>query len=288
MRYRFTLRLFLFGFGFLFCLSSAFGQSEESETDDAVLAGHSYHGEAFNEGPRQQAYLMEGLGRSSFPVSTYSPLAQQFFNQGIDQLHGFWYFEAERSFRQVLILDPDCAMACWGLAMANINNPERARQFIEQARDKAGEAEGRVTDLEQMWIDCLADYYDSEKGDKKKRSRELIEGLEKIIIKYPDNIEAKAFLALMELNGWTGKQRFWPARFGRTNKRACRLPVTSVSTRCWTTCLPQIPCTPPITIESICGITGTPNKPLNHPLWGARPCQPLPTCGICPGTFTRG
>src|SRR5262245_46338600 len=63
--------------------------------------GHSLHGEAFNEGPRQKAYLMEGMPRLHFPVTTEKPEAQQFFTQGIGQLHGFWFFEAERSFRQV-------------------------------------------------------------------------------------------------------------------------------------------------------------------------------------------
>ena len=32
-----------------------------------ILAGHSMHGEVFNEGARQQAYLMEGCGDIDFP-----------------------------------------------------------------------------------------------------------------------------------------------------------------------------------------------------------------------------
>ena len=71
-----------------------------------------------------------------FPITTKDPLAQQFFDQGVGQLHGFWYFEAERSFRQVSTLDPECAMAYWGLAMANINNEKRAKSFIEKAMAK--------------------------------------------------------------------------------------------------------------------------------------------------------
>ncbi|MDX1564361.1 MAG: hypothetical protein R3236_03095, partial [Phycisphaeraceae bacterium] len=81
-----------------------------AEEQKDVAEGHSYHGEAFNEGPRQKAYLMGGTGKVHFPISTESKPAQAFFNQGIGQLHGFWYFEAERSFRQVITLDPDCAM----------------------------------------------------------------------------------------------------------------------------------------------------------------------------------
>ena len=83
------------------------------------LAGHSAHGEVFNEGPRQAAVLIEGTGNVHFPVTTASAEAQRFFDQGVGQLHGYWYFEAERSFRQAAALDRDCAMAYWGMAMAN-------------------------------------------------------------------------------------------------------------------------------------------------------------------------
>ncbi|HAL70993.1 MAG TPA: hypothetical protein DCP71_04385, partial [Verrucomicrobiales bacterium] len=69
------------------------------------LPGHSLHGEAFNEGPRQAAVLMPGTGKVDFKISTKNAEAQKFFNQGVGQLHGFWYYEAERSFRQVALLD---------------------------------------------------------------------------------------------------------------------------------------------------------------------------------------
>ena len=38
--------------------------------DDETAAGHSAHGEAFNEGPRQHAYLIPGMGSVAFPVTT--------------------------------------------------------------------------------------------------------------------------------------------------------------------------------------------------------------------------
>ena len=168
---------------------------DETAKADEVLAGHSYHGEAFNEGPRQQAYLMPGLGRSQFKVSANNTEAQGFFNQGVDQLHGFWYFEAERSFRQVAILDPDCAMAYWGLAMANINNEDRARKFIQQADEKSKSDARETTDHEKLYIDALSALYDKEVKDKKKRHENFTDKLEAIVLKHPDDIEAKAFLA---------------------------------------------------------------------------------------------
>src|SRR5204863_1103102 len=63
---------------------------------DDVLAGHSTHGEAVNEGPRQAAVFMGGTGQVHLPVTTTSAAAQKFFDQGVGQLYGFWFFEAER------------------------------------------------------------------------------------------------------------------------------------------------------------------------------------------------
>ena len=77
--------------------------------------GHSVHGQSFDEGPRRFAKLMGGTGEVHFPVTTTSPEAQKFFDQGVGQLHGFWYYEAERSFRQALHLDANCVMAYWGI-----------------------------------------------------------------------------------------------------------------------------------------------------------------------------
>src|SRR5688500_14021926 len=104
-----------------------------ADGDETTKAGHSVHGEAFNDGPRQSAYLMDGMPKIDFPIASESKEAQGFFNQGIGQLHGFWYFEAERSFRQVAMLDTNCAMAYWGMAMANVVNGKRAREIITNA-----------------------------------------------------------------------------------------------------------------------------------------------------------
>jgi peroxiredoxin len=120
------------------------------------------HGEAFNAGPRQAAYLLGGTGKVKFPITAKSPFAQRFFDQGLGQLHGFWYWEAERSFRQVAALDPDCAMAYWGMAMANTNNSDRAVKFIREAKKR----DANITPREGRYIAALSDYY--EDWDKAK------------------------------------------------------------------------------------------------------------------------
>ena len=157
--------------------------------DDEKPAGHSVHGEAFNEGPRQRAYLIPGMGDVAFPVSTKIPEAQQFFTQGVAQLHCFYYFEAERSFRQVAALDRDLPMAYWGLAMANVNNEKRAKEFLAIAEKLKDKADPR----ERLWINVLSEWYKNAAGEK--RARAAIKALEAIVGDYPEDVEAKAFLA---------------------------------------------------------------------------------------------
>ncbi|HLJ54354.1 MAG TPA: peroxiredoxin family protein [Chthonomonadaceae bacterium] len=157
----------------------------------APTHGHSVLGEAFNEGPRQHAYLMKGMPNIVFPVTTAKTAAQRFFTQGVAQLHGFWYFEAERSFRQAAAIDPSCAMAYWGMAMANTNNAARAREFIRRAEEKRANAGSR----EQMWIDALAGYYKPDARGK-ERDQRYLDALQAIVKAYPADLEAKAFFCL--------------------------------------------------------------------------------------------
>jgi len=71
--------------------------------------------------------LNPGLGHHSRKVATTSPLAQKYFDQGLAYLYGFNHGASRRSFQMAAKLDPNCAMAYWGIAMAcgpNINDPE--------------------------------------------------------------------------------------------------------------------------------------------------------------------
>ena len=185
-------------------------------TDDGhdLAEGHSEHGEVFNEGPRQAAYKIEVPDCVQFPITAANDEVQQFFNQGVAFLHGFWFLEAERTFRQVAFLDPDCPMAYWGMAMANVDHEDRAAGFARVAWLKRGLADER----ERMFIDALAKFHevegpetpkrldpelDEEKQTKEKEARDkrrktraqrLTSAYEEIIWDYPDDLEAKALL----------------------------------------------------------------------------------------------
>ena len=135
---------------------------------------------------------MPGMPRINFPVTTKVPEAQSFINQGVGQLHGFWYYEAERSFRQAAALDKECGMAYWGMAMANVNNLSRAKKFMaECVKHKTG-----LSERETMYIDALDAFVKADQGKKKERNEAYTKALERILYKYPDDVEARAFLAL--------------------------------------------------------------------------------------------
>ena len=158
------------------------------ESQSGVAAGHSAHGEAFNAGPRQKAYLMRGTGVIQFNVTTDVPAAADFVRQGMGQLHGYWTLEAERSFRQAAMLDPDCAIAYWGMAKANGKNEKRARAFITEAVERK-EGAGR---LERMMIEALNGYLHSKEKNKDKKTKAYFAELKKIAEEFPDELEAQA------------------------------------------------------------------------------------------------
>src|SRR5262245_12427708 len=67
-----------------------------------------------------------GLGDFGRKVSTKSAEAQRYFDQGLAFMYAFNHDEAIRSFTKAAEIDPQCAMAWWGIALANgphINNP---------------------------------------------------------------------------------------------------------------------------------------------------------------------
>ncbi|MFK7850769.1 MAG: redoxin domain-containing protein [Akkermansiaceae bacterium] len=161
-----------------------------AEEPEAIEPGHSHQGHSFNEGPRQASDLIGGTGDVTIPIKTSWDKGQAYFDQGLGQLHGFWYYEAERSFRQIAANDPECAMAYWGMAMANWENAERAKGFIEKAKTYSENA----SELGQAYIAVQANYLDGKPSDEKRRRSELLRDLEDLIHNFPDDIEAKAFL----------------------------------------------------------------------------------------------
>jgi peroxiredoxin/tetratricopeptide (TPR) repeat protein len=164
--------------------------------------GHSRHGEAFDVGPRTRPVDMRDIGVVHVPITTKKPEVQKWFDQGITLLHSFWYYEAERAFRWCLKLEPENAMAWWGLARS-VPDETRGRQFIAEAAKR----KDKVSERERLYISALEkmqnfDVFRDRSPDFRERNREYRQVLETICLKYPDEVEARAMLALA--NMWGG------------------------------------------------------------------------------------
>lgn len=86
--------------------------------------------------PRLETPLYDGLGAHTRRIATKSPLTQKYFDQGLNFLFGFSHGAAIRSFKEAVRLDPECAMAHWGIALAcgpHINVPTVPTPMAEQA-----------------------------------------------------------------------------------------------------------------------------------------------------------
>ena len=145
--------------------------------------------------PGSRPPLMPGMGKVDFPVTTASPEAQAFITQGVAQLHSFYYLEAERSFRQAALIDPACPMAYWGMAMANVNNAKRAKGFLKEARAKAEHGQARPAASSSTSTPSTPS---TRKAATTRRSKkEHLLGLEAIVAEFPDDLEARAWMAMV-------------------------------------------------------------------------------------------
>src|SRR5688572_21694499 len=80
--------------------------------------------------PSLPAKLLPGMGVTRMPVTTTSEQAREFFNQGVSQMHSFWFIESERSFLQAAALDPNMAMAYWGISVSAAGDYRPAFQLL--------------------------------------------------------------------------------------------------------------------------------------------------------------
>src|SRR5579871_6402601 len=143
--------------------------------------------------------LIGGLGDGHLKITTKSADAQAYFDQGFNLLHCFWDFEAYRAFKEAARLDPDAAMAYWGIAQAVADYP--AMEDIKKAAlEKAKELMEKASDHEQFYIRAQQASQDEDDGAKNYRAE-----MEALIDKYPDDIDAKLFLAIRVGGGYAKK-----------------------------------------------------------------------------------
>lgn len=115
--------------------------------------------------PARTVQLYPGFEGYARTVTTDSPEAQAWFDQGIQILYGFNHDEAIRSFQRAADIDPGCAMAWWGVAYANglhINNPEMTEHQSREGYHAAQRALAALDDetpVERALVEAVAVRY---------------------------------------------------------------------------------------------------------------------------------
>jgi tetratricopeptide (TPR) repeat protein len=139
--------------------------------------------------------LYPGLGTWTHPIATQTPEAQRYFDQGLTLMYGFNRYEARRSFRKAIELDPSAAMAQWGLAMAlgpYLNMDMDPDVDVKQSCDalQAGLATKGVISPERAWIEAAAarcpDYSQPQK---------YVSAMRSLAARFPDDPDAQTLFA---------------------------------------------------------------------------------------------
>ena len=159
------------------------------------------------------APLFEGLGKYHRAISTRSPLAQRYFDQGMNFLWGFNLHEAQRSFEECAKTDPGCAMCEWGAALSlgphfNVPAiPPRTVAANAHAR-KALELLAGATPVERGLAEAAAKRYSDPAPDtpedQKKLDTAYAEAMKALMDEHPadDDVAALWCEAMMDLRPW--------------------------------------------------------------------------------------
>jgi len=151
-----------------------------------------------------------GLGDHRRIVTTKVPLAQRYIDQGFAFICAFNHDESRRSFAAAATLDPNCAMAHWGVAMSygpHINATEVSPEDAKAARaacDRALAASG-VSAVERALITALDKRHAlSQSDDRKALNQAYADAMRQVWRQYPDDPDIGALFAeaMMDLRPW--------------------------------------------------------------------------------------
>lgn len=154
--------------------------------------------------------IMPGLSDLHHPVSTSTPEAQKFFDQGLRLVYAFNHDEASRAFHRAADIDGHLAMAWWGVALANGPNynlpvdPEHEK-ICADAVDKARALDASAPQIEKDYIEALARRFTHDTNpDYLRLGAAYAEAMRELSRKYPDDPDAATLFAdsLMNLHPW--------------------------------------------------------------------------------------
>lgn len=155
--------------------------------------------------------LVSGLGDLHHSVSTHNAQAQEFFDQGLRLIYAFNHDEAARSFQHAAELDPNLAMAYWGVAEAvgpNYNDPADADRYkrAHDAIQKAVALSSGASASERAYIQALAKRFPADpNSDLKQAAENYRDAMRQVAAQFPDDLDAATLFAEsgMNLHPWS-------------------------------------------------------------------------------------
>jgi len=154
--------------------------------------------------------LLDGLGSYHQAVTTSSPQAQAYFDQGLRLVYAFNHIEGEAAFREATRLDPACAMCYWGIAItqgSNYNSPTDAERekVAYGAVQEALSLSVKATPRERANIEALAKRHSAQPGaERAALDRAYADAMREVARSFPDDLDAATLFAdaLMNLRPW--------------------------------------------------------------------------------------
>ena len=155
--------------------------------------------------------LYDGLGTYSRKITTRNAKAQRYFDQGLALLHGFNHRGAIRSFQEAARLDPRCAMAHWGTAIAagpHINYPLVPQPMAELAWKEltlAKQNASNASEVERALIDALSKRYAyPQPEDRAPLDQAYPNAMREVWKRFPNDVDVGALFAeaMMDLRPW--------------------------------------------------------------------------------------
>jgi len=156
--------------------------------------------------------LFTDLGRHHRAITTTSPEAQAYFDQGLRLLYCFNHYEAQAAFQEAARRDPMCAMCAWGVALthgSNYNSPtdaERERGALAAVTRARTLASTAATERERALIGALAARHSAAPGaDRAALDRAYADAMREVVRRFPDDLDAATLFAdaLMNLRPWS-------------------------------------------------------------------------------------
>ena len=149
-----------------------------------------------------KAQLFEGLGSRTHAITTTSPEAQVYFDQGLAWTYAFNHDEAICSFARAAELDPECAMAWWGIALCegpNYNDPQMTPERNAAAWGALQEALARIDGtlpLERALIEALSvRYADPAPEDRSALEQAYADAMAEVWAAYPESSDVGVLYA---------------------------------------------------------------------------------------------